>query len=153
MSGEVVAEQRECNVPPIINQRKEKKMTDKIELKPCPFCGGEAEIIYVAMGTISMCRCCGAENGNGLYGAEGHKLAVKDWNTRPIEDELRKELRYYRNYSAALEKEVKTLRNALDQIRITLEAKKDGIVPTRFNLDSVDGYMMLSIVKKALKAK
>ena len=128
-------------------------MKDKIELKPCPFCGGNAEIIDDAMGTISRCRCCGAENGNGVYGAEGHKLAVKDWNTRPIEDELRKELRYYRNYCAALENEVKSLRDALDQIRITLEAKKDGIVPTRFNLDSVDGRVMLSIVEKALKAK
>lgn len=128
-------------------------MKDKIELKPCPFCGGNAEIIDDAMGTISRCRCCGAENGNGVYGAEGHKLAVKDWNTRPIEDELRKDLRYYRNYCAALENEVKSLRDALDQIRITLEAKKDGIVPTRFNLDSVDGRVMLSIVEKALKAK
>lgn len=68
-------------------------------------------------------------------------------------EEIKKELARYKRYSAALEKEVKSLRNALDQIRITLEAKKDGIVPTRFNLDSVDGYMMLSIVKKALKAK
>ena len=96
-------------------------MTDKIELKPCPFCGGNAEIIDDAMGTISRCRCCGAENGNGVYGAEGHKLAVKDWNTRPIEDELRKELRYYRNYCAALEKEVITLRDAL-----TFYAELDG---------------------------
>ena len=87
-----------------------------------------------------------------------------DWARKEITDqetelkELRrfkreKELRRFKKYSAALEKEVKTLLNALDQIRITLEAKKDGIVPTRFNLDFVDGYMMLSIVTKALKAK
>ena len=55
-------------------------------LKRCPFCGGEAEIIDDAMGTISKCRCCGAENGNGIYGEGGHKLALKDWNSRPIED-------------------------------------------------------------------
>lgn len=66
-------------------------MTEEITLKPCPFCGGEAEIIDDAMGTVPRCRCCGAANGNGVYGAEGHKLAVKDWNTRPIEDALRAE--------------------------------------------------------------
>ena len=61
-------------------------------LKRCPFCGGEAEIIDDAMGTISRCRRCGAENGNGVYGAEGHKLAVKDWNARPIENELNEKI-------------------------------------------------------------
>lgn len=68
-------------------------------------------------------------------------------------EEIKKELARYKRYSAALEKKVKTLRNALDHIRITLEAKKDGIVPTRFNLDSVDGRVMLSIVEKTLKEK
>lgn len=66
-------------------------MTKQTKLKPCPFCGGNAEIIDDAMGTISRCRCCGAENGNGVYGAEGHKLAVKDWNIRPIEESLEEE--------------------------------------------------------------
>ena len=70
-----------------------------------------------------------------------------------MDEEQKKELARYKRYSAALEKEVKSLREALDQIRIMLEAKKDGIVPTRFNLDSVDGYVMFLIVKKALEAK
>ena len=70
-----------------------------------------------------------------------------------MDEEIKKELARYKRYSAALEKEVKSLRNALNQIRITLEAKKDGIVPTRFNLDSVDGYVMFLTVKKALEAK
>lgn len=72
---------------------------------------------------------------------------------RRYKRETEKDLLRFKKYSAALEKEVKTLRNAIDQIRIMLEAKKDGIVPTRFNLDSVDGYVMFLTVKKALKGK
>lgn len=91
-------------------------MTEEIKLKPCPFCGGEAEIIDDAMGTISRCRRCGAENGNGVYGAGGHKLAVKDWNSRPIEDDLNEQIGRFKKYAAALEKEVKNLRAALETI-------------------------------------
>ena len=78
-------------------------------LKRCPFCGGEAEIIDDAMGTISRCRRCGAENGNGVYGDVGHKLAVKDWNARPIEDELHGKI-------GKLEAENVRLREALGKI-------------------------------------
>lgn len=78
-------------------------------LKRCPFCGGEAEIIDDEMGTISRCRRCGAENGNGVYGDVGHKLAVKDWNARPIENELVEKIEN-------LEAENKRLREALESI-------------------------------------
>ena len=85
-------------------------------LKRCPFCGGNAEIIDDAMGTISRCRRCGAENGNGVYGDVGHKLAVKDWNARQIEDKLHEEIEN-------LEVENKRLREALGVILD--EAQKD----------------------------
>lgn len=91
-------------------------MTKEIKLKPCPFCGGEAEIIDDAMGTISRCQRCGAENRNGVYGDGGHKLAVKDWNSRPIEDDLNEQIGRFKKYADALEKEVKTLRAALETI-------------------------------------
>ena len=83
------------------------------ELKPCPFCGGEAEIIDDAMGTISRCRRCGAENGNGVYGEGGYKLAAKDWNSRPIEDDLNEQIGRFKKYAEALENKIKELREAL----------------------------------------
>ena len=104
-------------------------MTEK--LKPCPFCGGEAEIIDDVMGTISRCRYCGAENGNGFYGEGGHKLALEDWNTRRIEDELDKKNGYligtchdlhdlveeFRAECDQKDLEIKRLREALEEIQ------------------------------------
>lgn len=114
-------------------------MTEEIKLKPCPFCGGEAEIIDDAMGTISRCRRCGAENGNGVYGVDGHKLAVKDWNSRPIED--------------AQDKEIKRLREALEKIKNTVEDAQDAVYPFHIALDSKDGLYILEVTKEALKGR
>jgi len=30
-----------------------------VELNPCPFCGGEAEIVKVFDGVLVMCKACG----------------------------------------------------------------------------------------------
>ena len=45
------------------------------ELRPCPFCGGEAELCYSEVDTF--CRKCNVLQETEL------------WNTRPIEDALR----------------------------------------------------------------
>ena len=45
------------------------------DLKPCPFCGGEAELCYSEVDTF--CRKCNVMQETEL------------WNTRPIEDALR----------------------------------------------------------------
>ena len=58
-------------------------MTEK--LKPCPFCGGEAEFNSDEFGEGVCCKTCGAVLRNGVYGEYGRKLASADWNTRPIE--------------------------------------------------------------------
>ena len=110
-------------------------------LKPCPFCGGEAEIIDDAMGTISRCRYCGAENGNGFYGEGGHKLALEDWNSRPIEEDLDKKngflietchdlhdiVEEFRAECDQKDLEIKRLREALEEIQdaITLLNTED----------------------------
>ena len=71
------------------------------ELKPCPFCGGLAtEGEYDAYSCDSsfeaiVCETCDVYLSlgtySGMYGTEAWGEARKEWNTRPIEDALRKE--------------------------------------------------------------
>ena len=85
-------------------------------LKRCPFCGSEAEFNSDEFGEGVCCKSCGATQHNGVYGEEGRKLASADWNTRPIEDELREKIE-------KLEAENARLREALGVILD--EAQKD----------------------------
>ena len=85
-------------------------------LKRCPFCGNEAEFNSDEFGEGVCCKSCGATMHNGVYGEEGRKLASADWNSRPIEDELRGKIE-------KLEAENKRLREALEVILD--EAQKD----------------------------
>ena len=62
-------------------------MTEKV--KPCPFCGGKAEI---SGGTV-YCPVCEISFSNEREtGAEDIKEVVELWNARPIEDALQNEL-------------------------------------------------------------
>lgn len=58
----------------------------EIELKPCPFCGGN-NIAYVAGDrcTYTTCDDCMAE-GPFAAGEEQEEAAAKLWNTRHTED-------------------------------------------------------------------
>ena len=55
------------------------------ELKRCPFCGSPTEYTSIDQEFV---RCSKGLKCPG----EGQVYAVEDWNTRPIEDELRKAL-------------------------------------------------------------
>lgn len=46
------------------------------ELKPCPFCGGEAKLLHVGAGRIVKCGGCGASTS---FAAEN---PAKEWNRR-----------------------------------------------------------------------
>ena len=85
-------------------------------LKRCPFCGNEAEFNSDEFGEGVCCKSCGATMHNGVYGEEGRKLASADWNSRPIEDELRGKIE-------KLEAENKRIREAMGVILD--EAQKD----------------------------
>lgn len=56
-----------------------------MELKPCPFCGGEANIVEASLATKVVCVGCGAETGYhyGLaFGSDCMKNAIEHWNKR-----------------------------------------------------------------------
>ena len=55
------------------------------ELKPCPFCGGEAQVNTWTMHGIteSRCFCSNSDCPNSV-----RTVALATWNARPIEDAL-----------------------------------------------------------------
>lgn len=55
------------------------------ELKPCPFCGGEAKIRKDITGLTEV-WCYDCLTNTGLHPPGDH--ALKKWNTRPVEDEM-----------------------------------------------------------------
>ena len=56
------------------------------ELKPCPFCGGVAQVNTWTMHGITESRCFCDNEKCPVYLSK--TIAIDDWNTRPIEDAL-----------------------------------------------------------------
>jgi len=91
------------------------------ELKPCPFCGGEAELQTPELtgdlcGTV-MCMDC--------YGSGPSKDDWRDaliaWNTRPIEDGLTEEIDRLRKTYANKAELVEALISVVDTARTAVE--------------------------------
>lgn len=61
----------------------------EIELKPCPFCGGKAEI-YQENGTVSIgcsqCQCGTAYMSGASTTEKKIEIATRDWNRRADND-------------------------------------------------------------------
>lgn len=65
-------------------------MSGEFFLKPCPFCGGEAEIERIWTRSASSqvaCTDCGARKESTSTGLNSNR----EWNERPIEDKLKKD--------------------------------------------------------------
>lgn len=90
-------------------------MTEEIELKPCPFCGGKAVMIGEDDGMYQVvCPDC-AGTIDDFYGEK--EVAAEKWNERKIEDAMNKEVERFKRYALSLEDEIKDLRKALDVVR------------------------------------
>ena len=58
----------------------------EIELKPCPFCGGEAEVnLFLGNYCVTCTNCMGA-----IFPAKGmtREEAIETWNTRSTEQSV-----------------------------------------------------------------
>ena len=51
-------------------------------LKPCPFCGGEARMMDMGYPHWVYCKTCGARVHGGKYGDEGEQASADAWNRR-----------------------------------------------------------------------
>ena len=56
-----------------------------IELKPCPFCGGEARMMKMGYPHWVYCLNCGAKVHGRKYGEDGEKASAEAWNRRVTE--------------------------------------------------------------------
>lgn len=118
-------------------------MTEKTKLKPCPFCGGEAELFEGYSLSHVYCINCDAQT-DGLKNA---KRAVELWNSRPIEDDLNEQIGRFKKYSSSLEKEVKTLREALENIKEKAVLKESEASNATYGF----AYEIEELAREALK--
>ena len=111
-------------------------------LKSCSFCGGKPDFENEGSdyGFYAVCSRCGCWTGALRTKDE----SLKRWNNRPIEDELSEKIK-------KLEAENVRLREALTEIKKTVESAQDTVYPFHIALDSKDGVFILETAENALK--
>ena len=111
-------------------------------LKSCPFFGGKPHFENEGSdyGFYAVCSRCGCWTGALRTKDE----SLKRWNNRPIEDELIGKI-------GKLEAENARLREALTEIKKTVESAQDTVYPFHIALDSKDGVFILETAENALK--
>lgn len=63
--------------------------SEEVQLKPCPFCGGKAQIMSMGLPHWIYCEDCGARVHGGIIGERESVLAsVKAWNRRVGDEEI-----------------------------------------------------------------
>lgn len=67
------------------------------QLKPCPFCGSEAEMVSSQVAedtteTWAYCKSCGARTEGFEAAYSEHEGVASDWNNRPTEKAAREEV-------------------------------------------------------------
>lgn len=83
-------------------------MSDRKELKPCPFCGGKSVLAenHNSFFYTGCCDCGASHEPHYVqYYAQKGDL-VKVWNHRPIEDALRAESQKWENHLSSAEQEI-----------------------------------------------
>ena len=109
------------------------------ELKRCPCCGAEAYLAEMDDGFRVYCLCGFRTD---VFKTRGRATAV--WNKRSIENELIEKIE-------KLKAENTRLREALNEIKKTVEDAQDPVYSFHFDLDSKHGMFILETVENALK--
>lgn len=111
------------------------------ELKPCPFCGGEAKLMENA--PEKFVRCLECEASVGLWGLA--ETAINEWNTRPFENQAETQKREIVSASMLIEAILKIKAREKEYEKINRDLKQlqsDFYAHVRM----IDCYLDTSIV-------
>lgn len=99
------------------------------ELKPCPFCGSSAIDVHVIDNPMHFIKIAYCKNCDG-------RNRISDWNTRPIEDKLRKELDDLLEQFGYQTEEVRKLEQRLFKARFVIRAQMSWKKEVRKQLEA-----------------